>query len=342
MANTKKKSNHNPKSSRRTNKKTVSKKSAGQESFKNQLFVADQVTAVEERRGFSFLPKNRTPWPNSKNRQPIPNVFKLVDNMLKTLFHSWSLFLGITLIYGVMNFIFVHSLAVTNVSQLKASLEPTATTTVTGDIATFTSLLTGSGSSTNTNNAYQAVLFLLISVVLIWTLRQVYSGVKLRIKDSFYKGVSSLIPFTLVIVVIAIELIPLIVGADIYATVTTSTIAVGVLPHILWGFLSLVLAVISLYMLCSSLFALYIVTLPDMTPMTALRSARQLVRGRRLVVIRKLLFLPLVLVVVSGIIVLPFILLSPGLAGWVYVVISMFGLTVIHAYMYNLYREMLN
>ena len=58
------------------------------------------------------------------------------------------------------------------------------------------------------------------------------------------------------------------------------------------------------------MFALYIVTLPDMTPMKALRSARELVRYRRWTVLRKVLFLPLMLLVVAAIIMVPIIILA--------------------------------
>ncbi len=49
------------------------------------------------------------------------------------------------------------------------------------------------------------------------------------------------------------------------------------------------LAMLTLIYVKSSLFALYIVTLPDMTPMKALRSARELARYRRWTVLRKIL-----------------------------------------------------
>ena len=68
------------------------------------------------------------------------------------------------------------------------------------------------------------------------------------------------------------------------------------------------LALLSLYMICSSLFALYIVTLPNVTPMKALRSARQLVLHRRFLVLRKILFMPLALLVLGAIIMIPLII----------------------------------
>jgi hypothetical protein len=95
-------------------------------------------------------------------------------------------------------------------------------------------------------------------------------------------------------------------------------------------------------MLASSLFALYIVTLPGMTPIRALRSARGLVRYRRWTVIRKILWLPLLLLLVAAVIMLPIIIWLTAVAQWVFFILSMFALLAVHSYMYALYRELLN
>jgi hypothetical protein len=94
-------------------------------------------------------------------------------------------------------------------------------------------------------------------------------------------------------------------------------------------------------MVSSSVFALYIVTLPDVTPMQALRSARELVRHRRWSIARKVLFLPVSLLVIAAAIMIPVILLLTPASEWAFFVLSMFSLAVIHSYMYGLYRELL-
>ena len=94
-------------------------------------------------------------------------------------------------------------------------------------------------------------------------------------------------------------------------------------------------------MLCSSLFALYIVTLPDMTPMMALRSARQLVLSRRLNVLRKLAALPLFIIIVIILLVVPAIYFLPVVAPWLYFALTIMALVFLHAYLFTLYRELL-
>ena len=206
----------------------------------------------------------------------------------------------------------------------------------------FVYLLSASGNATNaTAGTYQAILTLIFSLVMIWTLRQVHAGHKVRIRDGFYKGMAPLIPFLLVLVAVALQMLPLAIGASLFSTVTTSGIAASSIEQALWAVLFFTFGVISLYMVSSSLFGLYIVTLPNVTPLKALRSARALVKNRRWTVLRRILFLPIALVLLSAIIIIPLILFVTPIAQASFFVVSMLILPVVHSYLYALYRELL-
>ena len=179
-------------------------------------------------------------------------------------------------------------------------------------------------------------------MAIIWALRQLIVGKKIRIRDAYYQGMSPLVPFALVLVVIGFQLIPLLIGSAIYSTVMTNGIAIDGGEKFLFAAVFVLLALVSLYFVSSSVFALYIVTLSDMTPMKALKNARALVRGRRWRIIPKVLFLPVALFVVAASLLLPFIIGAPALAQSVFFVLSMFGLVVAHTYLYTLYRELLH
>jgi hypothetical protein len=256
------------------------------------------------------------------------------------------LFLGLALTYGVLNILLVRGFSSgANVSSLKHQLSQAASGNV-GQLAVgfsvFVSLLASSGNSSSaTAGAYQIFLGLVISLATIWVLRQVMAGERVRLRDAFYKGMYPLIPFIFVLLVVLLQTVPFLIGGGLYNLVVTNGIAVYTSEKLLWGLLFFVLTVISVYMLCSSLFALYIVTLPDMTPMKALRSARQLVRYRRPSVFRKLLFLPVALLVIAAAIMVPIIVFAAPIAPWVLFVLAMIGLIILHAYMYTLYRELL-
>jgi hypothetical protein len=127
----------------------------------------------------------------------------------------------------------------------------------------------------------------------------------------------------------------------VYGIVMANGIAVGPAQQLLFFLLFLVLALVSLYMLASSIFAMYIVTLPDVSPMSALRSARQLVAGRRWIIIRKIAFLPLALLTLSAVAMLPILLVATPIAGWVFTLVGAALLVLAHVYLYHLYRALL-
>lgn len=276
----------------------------------------------------------------------LTGAFRLLGRAFTLIQQHWRLFLGITLVYGVLTIVLVRGIGGgIDLGSLKSSLRGGLGGNY-SDLATgaalFSYLLGSAGSSTTpAGGTYQTLLTILMSLVVIWALRQVLANKSIRVRDAFYRGVYPLIPFILVLLVIGLQLIPLGVGNWLYSTVVGNGIAITGLERLLWALIFFLLALLSLYMICSSLFALYIVTLPDMTPMKALRSARQLVRHRRFLVLRKILFLPLALLVLGGVLMIPLILFATAIAQWVFFGLTMAVLIVVHAYMYTLYRELL-
>lgn len=291
--------------------------------------------------------KPKTEKKPSKPLPKLPNVWRLTKAAWQTLWHHKKLFIGIAIIYGLLNLILVQGLAGgTDVSGLKHALNQAASGNF-GSLASAFSVfavLVGSAgnNSSQTTGGYQLSLSIVTSLAVIWALRQVLAGTPTRIRDAYYRGMYPLIPFVLVILVIGLQLLPFIIGSTVYSIVVTNGVAVGTLESLGWLLVFLLAAAWSVYMISSSLFALYIVALPDMTPLKALRSARNLVRGRRWPVILRLLFLPIILLVVAAVIMVPIIITVTFLAQWVFFILTMFTLVAVHAYMYTLYRELLN
>ena len=289
-----------------------------------------------------FRPTKHIKNPHAK----LPNSFKLLGAALTTLKKHWRIFLGITLVYIVVSLFLVRGFSSQlDISSIKNNLKDVFGGQISGlssSAVLFAYLVgAGSGSSSEAGGVYQIFLLLIVSLALIWALRQVLAKVKISVRDSFYKGVYPLVPFILVLLVISLQLIPLIIGSWLYATITANAIAVTLLEKVLWAVLCLLLAVLSLYMICSSLFALYIVTLPNMAPLKALRSARQLVRYRRAEILRKILFLPLILLVTAAAIFMPLVSVAAGSVEWIFFILSAFVPVIVHSYMYTLYRKLL-
>lgn len=283
-------------------------------------------------------------------KQPKPRLlgsFRLLKQTFGVLFKNWKLFGGITLVYVLLTLTLVKGFGVTSsLGELKTTLEELfagSTAQVATSLALFGILLSNSNAGAGeAASAYQGMLLITISLVVIWALRHVAANKTApKLRDAFYSGLYPTVPFVLILIVVGLQLIPLLIGNFLYGVVFGTGLAVTSLEKVLWILFIVSLVLLSLYMITSSVFALYIVTLPQVTPMAALRSARGLVRHRRMVVMRKLLFLPIALLVLAAVLVVPFIVLSPPIAEWVFFVISMAGLVLTHGYIYGLYRELI-
>ncbi len=276
----------------------------------------------------------------------LPTSFQIFRQALGVLKRNWKVFLGITLWYGTINMILVQSMSTgTNVDQTRSSFEGMfngGLGHVAAGAASFVYLLGSSGNSAgSTAGSYQLIWILISSLALIWTLRQISNDVKVRVRDGFYRGMYPLIPFVFVLAIIALQLLPMIVGGSLFSSSSASGLAASYIDTFVWTALFTMLTIASLYMVTSSIFALYIVSLPDMAPLAALRSARQLVANRRWTVMRKIIFLPFALLVIGAIIMVPFIIALPAVASWLLFVLLMVCVPVMHSYLYTLYRMLL-
>jgi hypothetical protein len=300
---------------------------------------SDKKTLAVQSKGRGIKPK--------MNRRKLPNSFKIAAAACKVIWQNKLLFISLGTIYAFLNVVLVQGFSSSDIGSLKTELNNAFSGrqgSVTSGINVFVTLLGSAGSSGSSQAAggYQIFLGIIISLAIIWALRHVMSGHKIRIRDAFYLGMYPLIPFILIFLLIILQLVPLIGGAAIYSLITQNGIAVGFLENFFCAVAFALLAFASLFMLTSSLFGLYVATLPDMTPIKALRSAKQLVKHRRLRVLIKILALPVFLVIIVSVIMLPLILWVTWSAEWVFFLLKMFALIAINAYMYILYRELLN
>ena len=286
----------------------------------------------------------RPPVPKYK---PLPKARVLFWRVLKQLWASKWLFLGIIAVYGVLDLILVRGLSggASNLSQVKASLDGVLHGVMGKLFTSFVSLsylVASSGASTSATAAvYEAILLVLCSLAYIWALRQTLAGHKVRVRDSFYQGMYPLVTLLLVFALLSLQLLPLAAAGGLFTLNQIGGFTVHWYEWVIYIAVELALAFWSFRMVTATVFALYIVTLPGMTPLRAYRNARRLVYGRRLLLWRKLIFLPTIIILLTLLIEVPMILWLTPLASWTFFIITMVALPIVHGYLYNLYREML-
>lgn len=273
---------------------------------------------------------------------PLPSALRILRQAISMLYVHKLQFLGITAIYGGLCLALVQSMSGNlNLNNLGGVLSGSSDRVANG-LVTFQWLFFGSESSnSNTTAIYEAFLLLIGSLALIWAMRQVATGQQFRIRDAYYRGMSSLVPVALVGVIVLVQLLPLLFGLGIFNLVISFGFADMWYQKLAWGLPALGLAILSFYLVTSSLIAVYIASLPDMEPGAALRSAKDLVQYRRWTVLRKIVFL-LILLMVFYTLLLGLILFTvPILSPWLLFVAGVLALPLVHAYMYALYRELL-
>ncbi|MEK7471758.1 MAG: hypothetical protein AAB624_00755 [Patescibacteria group bacterium] len=286
-----------------------------------------------------------------KNYKPLPSAWKLWKSSLQ-MFWKHKRTIGLfLLVYAVLYIIFVRGLSGgINLGELREELKAdnsTATSILTS-VTLFGVLVSTSGTtSSETASIYQGLLLVVGSLAFIWLLRQLSGDkpVRIRIRDAFYRGMQPLIPFLIVMFVIALEFTPLSIGGFILNIVMANGLAGS--GSELFGIyvICILLVVLSLYLVSGTLAALYIVTLPGMEPLRAIRASHQVLRMHRWSVVRKFVLLVLFLLGAGLVIFIPLLLAVPSSLTWINEYIffagSVSGFAIFHIYMYNLYKSLL-
>ena len=197
-----------------------------------------------------------------------------------------------------------------------------------------------------------AVFFTWLATV--WALRNVMADRIVKVREAIYSSGSPVIPTMLVALVTVIQLLPLAIAVLIYnAAIYSELISGGVEEMLLWAVLML-LTVLTLYWITSTIIALVVVTLPGMYPFQALRTAGDLVVGRRLRILLRLIWLAVLTIIIWAVLVIPIILGDAWMKKtwpvieWLPTVpvaillMSSISVVWIAAYIYMLYRKVVD
>lgn len=300
------------------------------------------ATAKAPRRRKLTRRQNKQIIKKKASAQTVPTNFNILGQVFTLLRRHWKILGGITLVYLILNIVLASGLSsiINNFSSVKDNLGTGHN--FSGAVSGFGLLLSGSTSAgSELASVLQSTLIVLESLVVIWALRQLLAGEKFSVKDAYYKSMAPLVPFLLVILVILIQLLPVTLGSGLLALIS-STLATSGLTTFIMVLVLMPLLGWSIYMLSSSIFALYIVTLPDMQPRQALRSAKKLINFRRLKIIRRMIFLPIFILVVMAVIMLPLILFVHLLVVPIFYLLTILVVLFAHSYLYILYRGLLD
>lgn len=272
-----------------------------------------------------------------RQKSHFPTSWSLLWQSLKFIGSNWQLLGTLTVIYGVLNFLVSSSFY--DIHQHFKNLTPSLHGRHFGQsFHAFGSLFASPGSSHSPAGiVLEVVVFILVSLMLVWSFRQLMAKKPISLLDSFYSSTGQLMPFVLVLLALSIETIPLASASAIMYSITSSAIEVWGL--IIFGIISVILALFSFYLLIPGILAAYIVLLPGMRPLAALRSANELVKFRRWAILWRLAVLPVFVFIVMGIVTIPLILFAHVVVAPIFYALAILAVLFSHTYLYNLYRS---
>lgn len=300
-----------------------------------------------------------------KRSLKLPGYWSFTNHVRSVLWQNKKLFGGLVAVYVVATVIISGYGAQETYSDLTQLLRESSGDLFEGNLGTIgkaglllTSTIQDSLAPTTSEQQAQSVLTGLAVffgwLTTIWLLRNVLAGHNPKLRDGLYNSGSPVLATIMVGFIITLQLLPIAIAIIIVSAALVSQLFLVPVSGFLVAVGALLLALLSIYWISSSFIALVVVTLPGMYPMQAIRTAGDLVVGRRLRMLYRLLWLMLVIVITWLVVVIPIIIFDEWLKQqvpaieWLPIVplsiMAMAAVTLVFtsSYIYLLYRRIVD
>ena len=294
----------------------------------------------------------------------LPGYFSFTHYVTKTLWRYKNTFLLLGALYVVLFGVLIGWESQSTYSSVVDSMSSVVNDTIVGDVnfigeaglllVAVMSSITGSGA-TELQQGIAVGMLLLVWLTTVWLLRNLMAGHRVKLRDGLYNAGAPIVSTALVALLMAVQLLPVAIAVFTYnAASSTGLLESGIAAMLFW-LCALLLTILSLYWWTSSIFALVIVTLPGMYPYRAIKTAGDLVLGVRVRIVLRWLWMGVVALLAEVLLLLPAILVDMGLRAWlpsvaswlpvvpfVLLCSSSFIVIWIAAYVYLLYRKVVD
>lgn len=283
---------------------------------------------------------------------------------LKTILKNWRLFLPLLLVVVALNILLVGLMSEDTYTTFQEAVDETNESLANGQLnqvakaglLLVSTIATGGLTSgmSDVQQIFSIFLFIVVWLVTIYLLRQILAGNRPRFRDGLYNALAPLISTLIVAFIVFIHLVPIFIVIITYSVaVLTDFLSTPLYAFIYWLFAA-GLILLSCYLLSGSLMGLVAVSAPGMYPIAAVNTASDLMQGRRIKFIIRLIFMFFFLALIIVAIMLPIILIDFWIKGsldWTeglpivpfcLLAVTTFCFIYIAAYIYLYYRRMLD
>jgi hypothetical protein len=293
----------------------------------------------------------------------LPGYIAFTHHVNTTVWRFRKIFLALAIVYGLLTGVLVGIGSQETYSTLTDTLQETGSEVFEGNWGQlgqagllFASIATSglTGTPSEAQQIYATLLVLLVWLTTVWLLRNLLAGHKVRMRDGLYSAGAPVVPLFIISLLLVIQLLPLGLALIAYSAASASGLLEGGVEAMLFWAAAGLLAILSLYWIVSTFMAMIVVTLPGMYPGRALRTAGDMVVGRRVRILLRLLWMVLVIALAWAVVLIPFILLDAGVKNlwpaieWlpvIPVVLLLLGILSVvwsSAYVYLLYRRVVD
>ncbi len=248
----------------------------------------------------------------------VPGMMYHIMASFRMIFKNWKLFLPLLLIVVILNALFVGIMNESNYVQFRDIVDQTSEEIAGGDIGSFakagllliSTFTSGglSGDSSDASAVFGVLIFLIIWLTTIFLLRHLLAGHKVKLRDGLYNAMTPLISSFIVFAVAMFQCVPIFILIIVYSAAVQTEFLTTPFYALLFFIFAALMIVLSGYLLSSSLMAFVAVSAPGMYPFRALNVASDLMAGRRVRFILRLVALILVLAIMWVAVMLPLIL----------------------------------
>ena len=282
----------------------------------------------------------------------------------KTIFKYWRTFLPFIALMVFLYIFFVGLMNEEFYQQFQTEIDQTSEEVSGGKLGNFaksgiiliSTVMTGglNAGMDDTQVTFTIGLFLIMWLVTIFLLRHFLAGEKPKLRDGLYNALGPLLSTMLVFFIIFIQAIPIMLVIITYSAAVATNFLDTPFYALVYFLFAATMVLLSGYLISSSIMGLVAVTAPGMYPLTALFAASDIMQGRRMKFVLRLIYLVLVVVLVYIIVMLPIILLDlwlksflTAIANWPIVpffllVVTCFIFIYLTTYIYLYYRWLLN
>lgn len=294
----------------------------------------------------------------------LPGLMAHSVNTFKIIFRNWRIFLPLLVFIVVMNIILVGLMSEESYGTFKTALDETNQNLADGKLGNFAKaglLLIGTvttgGLSRGMTEGQQIFMVILLAItwlVTIYLVRHILAGHKIKMRDGLYNALTPLVSTLCIVGILFLELIPLFIVIITYSAAVATNFLATPFYALIYFIFAVLLLILSGYLVSSTFMALIAVTAPGLYPMTAVNTANDIIIGRRIRLIIRLLYMFFVLAICWIIVMMPVFIIDITLKQnieWLQDIpivslfllnMTVFSLIYFATYSYLLYRKLLD